>query len=192
MALLANGYADDTPPARKARRTDPGTSRLAALRALPRQGTQRDRILTVIRDAPAGLTYDEAAARTGIVGVSVSTRMSELKRAGLIVQRGERVTSSGGTASVWVVGSLEESGRPDSEAYAAPLDLRLLVASAGVRDDVATAGADTPAKAAAAMVPTEAGRPDSSSESLEGGAAVGAPDAEATPLSEPIQLRLIA
>lgn len=88
--------------ARKARSTDPSTSRRAALAAAPRAGSQRERILAAITAAPAGLNYDEASEATGIVGVSVSTRISELARGGWIVRAGERETRAGGMADVWV------------------------------------------------------------------------------------------
>lgn len=89
-------------PMRKARTTDPPTSHRAARAAAPRAGSQRDRILRAILDAPLGLNYDEVSEATGIVGVSTSTRISELARDGWIEQAGERETSAGGTAIVWV------------------------------------------------------------------------------------------
>lgn len=89
-------------PMRKVRTTDPPTSRRAALAAWPRSGSQRERILTAIIDAPLGLTYDAVAEATGIVAVSVSTRITELARGEWIEQAGERETSAGGKAVVWV------------------------------------------------------------------------------------------
>lgn len=90
------------PPRTKHRSADPSTSRRAALAAAPRAGSQRERILAAIVAAPAGLNYDEASEATGIVGVSVSTRISELARGGWIVRNGERETRAGGMADVWV------------------------------------------------------------------------------------------
>jgi len=90
------------PPRTKVRTSDPETSRMAAVSAWPRAGSQRERILRAIIDSPAGLTYDGAAEATGIVGVSTSTRISELARAGWIEQNGERETSAGGKAVVWI------------------------------------------------------------------------------------------
>ena len=88
-------------PRRKARVTDPSTSHRAALAAYPRAGSQRERILRAIAESLAGLTYDEATLATGIVGVSTSTRISELAVGGWIERAGERTTSAGGTAVVW-------------------------------------------------------------------------------------------
>lgn len=86
--------------ARKARTTDPATSKRAALAAAPRAGSQRARVLAAILVASNGLTYDQVAEATGIVGVSVSTRISELVAAGLVERRGERPTSAGGSAAI--------------------------------------------------------------------------------------------
>lgn len=92
----------ETNPERKARVTDPLTSKRAARLARPRAGSQRERILQAIIDAPLGLNYDEAAEATGIVSVSVSTRISELAKGGWIERAGERETSAHGQAAVWV------------------------------------------------------------------------------------------
>lgn len=102
MEQLAIDLTAPVPPRTKHRNTDPATSRRAALAAAPRAGSQRERILAAITAAPAGLNYDEASEATGIVGVSVSTRISELARGGWIEQSGERETSSGGQATVWI------------------------------------------------------------------------------------------
>jgi DNA-binding transcriptional ArsR family regulator len=88
---------------RKARTTDPATSRQAALEALPRQGAQRRRILEAIAQTGIrGVTYDDVSERLAMRGVSVSTRISELARGGWIEARGERRTSADALATVWV------------------------------------------------------------------------------------------
>jgi hypothetical protein len=72
-----------------ARRSDPETSKLAALQNEPRRGSQRAAVLDAIRDAgPAGLTAREAAWATGIEGAW--KRVSELRQGGHIVKIAER------------------------------------------------------------------------------------------------------
>jgi hypothetical protein len=74
----------------KARSTDPATSHKAALENFPRRANQHGRLLRAILDSD-GLTAAEACDVTGIVLNSGSTRMSELVRAGWIVESGTRV-----------------------------------------------------------------------------------------------------
>ena len=100
MRLMGSGL--DAFAETKSRCTDPPTSRRAALAAAPRAGSQRERILDAIISAPAGLNYDEASEATSIVGVSVSTRISELARGGFIERNGTRETRAGGQADVWI------------------------------------------------------------------------------------------
>jgi hypothetical protein len=72
-----------------ARTTDPDTSKLAALRAQPRVGSQRDRILQAVRRAgSAGLTAREVERLTGID--RAGRRVSELRQGGHITARGTR------------------------------------------------------------------------------------------------------
>lgn len=103
MSQLALDLTAPVPASRKVRSTDPATSRQAALEALPRQGAQRRRILEAIASTGIrGLTYDDVSERLQMRGVSVSTRISELARGGWIEARGERRTSAGAQATVWV------------------------------------------------------------------------------------------
>jgi hypothetical protein len=91
------------PPQRKARRSDPQSSKRAAVAASVRAGTQRYRILDAILSASEGLTSEQAAQATGSPYVSVSTRCSELLQGGLIERSGKtRATSSGGQSDVLV------------------------------------------------------------------------------------------
>ena len=89
-------------PLTKTRADDPASARRAAFAAFPRVGAQRHRILVAIYESADGLTYDGASAKTGIAGVSTSTRISELAAGGWIEQNGERQTSLHGFAQVWV------------------------------------------------------------------------------------------
>ena len=73
------------PASPKARRGDPGTSHDAAKLAFPNQGNQRYRILLAVGRVPGGLTAEQIAGRTGLKYVSVSTRVTELKRGGWLV-----------------------------------------------------------------------------------------------------------
>jgi DNA-binding MarR family transcriptional regulator len=74
-----------SPPGPKARTTDPQTSHAAAERALPTRGRTSWRILECLKHAGQPLAYDEIAQRTGIKGVTVSTRLTEIRRSGLAV-----------------------------------------------------------------------------------------------------------
>lgn len=89
-------------PLTKTRANDPTSARRAAFAAFPRAGAQRHRILLAIYESTLGLTYDGAAQTTGIAGVSVSTRISELAAGDWIEPDGERETSLHGMATVWV------------------------------------------------------------------------------------------
>lgn len=67
------------------RRTDPATSANAALKNLPRSGSQRDRALVMVAvSGDRGCTRDELQRRTGIDLQSLSPRISELKSGGWI------------------------------------------------------------------------------------------------------------
>jgi hypothetical protein len=85
------------------------TQTAAAAAALPRSGTQRAKVLEVIRQAgPAGLTDQEIAVALGLAENSVRPRRLELSTPGedgqppLVVDSGERRETSGGNpAIVW-------------------------------------------------------------------------------------------
>lgn len=88
----------------KARRSDPTTSKLAAVRAFPRAGSQRRRILDALDRAPYGYTVWELHERLGLPYVSVSTRVSELKRGHWARPSGDtRTTGNGGEAEILVL-----------------------------------------------------------------------------------------
>lgn len=87
----------------KHRKLDPGTSRVAAERAKGTRASTRHRILEAMQSARRAVSYDELAQRTGIAGVTVSTRLSECARMGLIVSPHERTTASGGKAKAWTL-----------------------------------------------------------------------------------------
>lgn len=71
------------------RTTDPDTSRLAALQAQPRIGSQRARVLDRIRSSGIyGQTAREVEQATGIE--RAGRRVSELKQGGHIVATGDR------------------------------------------------------------------------------------------------------
>lgn len=78
-----------------ARRSDPDTSKLAALKNEPRRGSQRARILEAIRLSGArGLTAREAERRSGVG--EAHKRVSELKQGGHIVAQGTRADEQTG------------------------------------------------------------------------------------------------
>lgn len=91
----------EAPPA--ARDTD--TSRAAASAITPSAARLRMMVLGAIRAAgPAGLTADEAADRLGLSVLTVRPRVSELGKAGSIVDAGSRrANRSGRKAIVWRV-----------------------------------------------------------------------------------------
>jgi Mn-dependent DtxR family transcriptional regulator len=61
---------------------------------------QRMRVLDAIRTAKDGLTTDELAAMWNVGQNALSGRMTELRKLGLIVTRGTRLTRAGCRASV--------------------------------------------------------------------------------------------
>jgi hypothetical protein len=79
------------------------TQTAAAATTLPRSGTQRAKVLEVIRGArQAGLTDQEIAVELGLVENSVRPRRLELADDGLIADSGERRETTGGNpAIVW-------------------------------------------------------------------------------------------
>lgn len=84
---------------------DLDTSRLAADSVAGRAGLLRERCRGLVADAgDAGMTADEAAARLGETVLSVRPRFTELLRAELIKDSGQRRRNdSGRSAKVWVV-----------------------------------------------------------------------------------------
>jgi DNA-binding MarR family transcriptional regulator len=74
-----------TPP--KVRKTDPETAQQAWIKIIPKVGTQRYRLLEALRIGDS--TQDELAAMTGMKINSVSTRLSELLKAGWIEVTGD-------------------------------------------------------------------------------------------------------
>ena len=85
------------------RNTDPGTSHKAAFDVFPKMGTRRHTILHALaRAGDRGLTQDEAAAETGIVGVW--KRLSELYLGGWADRQDTRTgTLSGAEQHVYTI-----------------------------------------------------------------------------------------
>jgi predicted ArsR family transcriptional regulator len=80
-----------------ARRTDPATSHQAASQAKELRIRHHGVIMACLfRHGPLG--KDGIAARTRLDGVAVCRRLTELERAGLIVQTGKNVQSTAGRA----------------------------------------------------------------------------------------------
>lgn len=91
-------FSDAYPAAR-----DTETSRAAAASIAPSAARVRSMVLNAIR-ASAGLTADEAADRLGMSVLTVRPRVSELGKAGAIVDAGvRRANQSGRKAIVWRV-----------------------------------------------------------------------------------------
>lgn len=79
------------------------TSEAAADSVAGGTASKRRRILTMISDAPAGMTDDEVEEATGWRHQTVSARRRELVLLGLLVDSGRRrLTRSGRGATVWV------------------------------------------------------------------------------------------
>lgn len=80
------------------------TSKAAAIDNEPRAGTQRWRVLNVLRACPWGLTDHEMQEMLGMNPSTQRPRRIELVNAGLIKDSGRtRATQSGKQAVVWVV-----------------------------------------------------------------------------------------
>lgn len=93
---------DDAPLFAMARKSDPETSRLAALDTLPAAATNRQLALRVLRQNPSGLTDFELAELTGLQQTSIGKRRGELRDSGLVIDSGlRRRASSGSLAIVW-------------------------------------------------------------------------------------------
>lgn len=84
-------------------RTHPDTSHQAAERALPKSGTQRRRVLELLRSVyPGGLTDEEIRLRLGLPFGSSLARRNELVTDGWAEDTGKRRdTAAGGRAIVW-------------------------------------------------------------------------------------------
>jgi transcription initiation factor IIE alpha subunit len=81
-----------------ARRTDPATSVLATLDALPNTATHQLRALVALRAAgERGLTDHELAALTGLQQTSIGCRRKELRDAGLVAAKDERRPAPSGS-----------------------------------------------------------------------------------------------
>lgn len=81
------------------RRSDPSTSKEAARRLNP--GSLQGQIVRTLRASDQGLTIEELTRRLGRKEVSVSPRLRELERKGLIYRSGRRANISGLEAIVW-------------------------------------------------------------------------------------------
>ena len=79
------------------------TSQAAAHRAIPRSGTNRERVLQLlVRAFPNGMTDDEMQQATGMAHQSQTPRRNELVKQGWITDSGERrTTRRGDLATVW-------------------------------------------------------------------------------------------
>jgi hypothetical protein len=90
-----------------ANHTVPGknpVSQDAARRALGKSGAARVRIYNIIKDSSNGLTADETRRLISLPFNSVSARICDLAAEGWLTDSGRRrITSTGSTATVWVV-----------------------------------------------------------------------------------------
>jgi predicted ArsR family transcriptional regulator len=97
-----------------ARRTDPATSHAAARSAHALAADHNARILAALRQWGA-MGKDGIAHRTGLSGVAVARRLTELERTGLVMLTGRTVESDTGRqerewANAELTGSRSESG----------------------------------------------------------------------------------
>lgn len=72
----------------RARHTDPATSHDGAASVTVQAGSQKARLLAAYRDAPGGLTDDQAAVRAGVTNGCFWKRCSEMRDDGLITDAG--------------------------------------------------------------------------------------------------------
>lgn len=94
---------DPALPGTLVRRGAADTSRAAALRAYPRSGTQRERVLMLLKNLLDGLTDDELSAALDLSPNTVRPRRVELVAGGWVKDSGRRRNSAGGSpAVVWV------------------------------------------------------------------------------------------
>ena len=83
----------DLPLVALCRRSDPPTSRSAAVNAPTFAGSHEDRILAALAAGPG--TKDELAVRCGLTEQQVARRMHELRRRRLVAEIGEAVSPTG-------------------------------------------------------------------------------------------------
>ena len=106
MRSAIERYRAERPPL-DANHTVPGknpVSQDAARRALGKSGAARVRIYNIIKDSTNGLTADETRRLISLPFNSVSARICDLAAEGWLIDSGRRrITSTGATATVWVV-----------------------------------------------------------------------------------------
>jgi hypothetical protein len=106
MRSAIERYRAERPPL-NANHTVPGknpVSQDAARRALGKSGAARVRIYNIIKDSTNGLTADETRRLISLPFNSVSARICDLAAEGWLTDSGRRrITSTGATATVWVV-----------------------------------------------------------------------------------------
>jgi hypothetical protein len=106
MRSAIQRYRAERPPV-DANHTVPGknpVSQDAARRALGKSGAARVRIYNIIKDSSNGLTADETRRLISLPFNSVSARICDLAAEGWLIDSGRRrITSTGATATVWVV-----------------------------------------------------------------------------------------
>jgi hypothetical protein len=106
MRSAIERYRAERPPL-DANHTVPGknpVSQDAARRALGKSGAARVRIYNIIKDSTNGLTADETRRLISLPFNSVSARICDLAAEGWLTDSGRRrITSTGATATVWVV-----------------------------------------------------------------------------------------
>lgn len=85
------------------RRDARDTSRNAAIRAYPRSGTQRERVLNLLKNSTSGLTDDEISYSLDLSPNAARPRRVELVAGGWVRDSGTRRPSTAGSpAVVWV------------------------------------------------------------------------------------------
>lgn len=86
-----------------ASKTEFGPSNIAGARIKPRVTTLKDKVLTVLRRYPSGLTADEVAEFCGASMLAIRPRVSELKNDGMIEDTGKRRKNptSRMSATIW-------------------------------------------------------------------------------------------
>jgi hypothetical protein len=106
MRSAIERYRAERPPL-DANHTVPGknpVSQDAARRALGKSGAARVRIYNIIKDTTNGLTADETRRLISLPFNSVAARICDLAAEGWLTDSGRRrITSTGSTATVWVV-----------------------------------------------------------------------------------------
>lgn len=101
-SVAAVGLPNQNTEGRKHRRST-DTERAAALRVMPKTGTQRLTVLRAIAAADDGLTDVEVADVTGLYHYSAAPRRNELLIGGWVMDSGRRrETGNGGEGIVWI------------------------------------------------------------------------------------------